>query len=308
MLDLDNISSSKELTNKYFNNSSIVTTIQNSIKIVKQFGDYCGIIISETDIQQYKLNIKYFEQIILTAFEFDDSNQFINIIVYNNSKILLKISLKINDDPIISYIENDKSGFIKSIDKNSIKIKPGEYLINFAHCLLSFVGITRVRLDDDSHLIIQSNNTTYNVKLWLYLLLTKGHSWYIKFGYESINISDLHFAINDVKNINLNDIITQLELAINLKKDLDFFFVETSRKIIDLINFSNANTLEKFVSSQTIELFSELTNNLSQSIYANGITCGNIFIEFPWHQKIHYLFITNVMQVNNCIANHYFKF
>ena len=87
---------------------------------------------------------------------------------------------------------------------------------------------------------------------------------------------------------------------------LDDFFVTTSKAIIEIISKSDSETLEDFTKTQTLEMFGELTNYLTQSIYNRAIIIDNDYesLTFSWHAKISNLFVLNVSQVNNNIKNY----
>lgn len=309
-LNLDELKSISNIDSS-FSAKTICSTIYNLIALVKKFGKYIGIVQRDTTIEQYNIIITYLKFELSVIFELDNTSQFIDIVIYNDDQVktFLRLSLKINDEPTIKYIENDHSGKIPNILYENIKLKPGEYLINFAHCLLSFIGIDRVRLDDDSLLILNKNNTQYKIKLWLYHLLTKGHSWYSKFGYTPSNsyINELEMALDNVKKINLKEIVNILNKIIYHisdpnKSEIDKNLIYISKEIIQIIG-SFTDTLECFTKTFPIESFSILTNNLTQSVFAKTIIIGSNseLIDFSWYKTIRQLFIHNVCQVNNNI-------
>lgn len=308
-LNLDKLKSVKEIES-YFSTKTMSATICNLNLLVKKFGKHNGIIQRDTDVEQYSITITYLKFDLVVFFEFDFTGQFTDIIIYNNdqTKKYLRITLTINDDSTIKYIENDRTGTIPTINEKNIILKPGEYLINFAHCFLSFVGLNRVRLDDDSLLIIKKNDTEYRIKLWLYCLITKGKSWYSKFGYSPPNVNELEMTLNDIKNIDLGSVTEILGEIISYYLDTNEsvtnkHLVNVSKEIVQIIG-SFTGTLENFTKSNSIELFSTLTNNLDQSVFAKKIFLDkkSKLIEFPWYQIINNLFMSNVCQINNNIT------
>lgn len=315
-LNLDQLKSVNDVE-KSFSSKTMSATVCNLISLVKKFGKYNGIVQRDTDIEQHVITMIYLKFELLVFFELDYTNQFVDIVIYNDdqTKTYLRIALRINDEPTIKYIENDRSGKIPTIQQENIKLKPGEYLINFAHCLLSFMGLNRVRLDDDSLLILRKNDIEYKIKLWLYYLLTNGKSWYSKFGYGPCNsyVSELEMTLNDVKKINLGEIINILNKIVTYhpesnKLDLDGDLISISKKIIQIVG-SYTDTLENFTKKYPIEMFSALTNNLSQSVFARKIFIGNESepMEFPWYETIRNLFLFNVCQVNNNVTRCFFS-
>ena len=253
--------------------------IYKLIETVKQYGKNIGILYRDIgQVFQYLLRIKYLGNINQVIFEFDTIHQFINIVCYNNdqTKTYLKIFLSIIDEPTIKYIENDRSGFIPSYCDEKISLKPGEYLINISHCLLAFIGFNRVRLDDDSCLVTKNNNgEEIRTKLWLYYLLKNGKSWYSKFGYEPGNssIQEYNMLIADVRKLKLQEISACLKqmLAANNKCYLDTSLVEISGKIVALIGQTD-ETLYQYTNNHSLEKFTCLTNNLTQSMYSKNVS------------------------------------
>jgi len=278
ILDLDVSKSIKDFE-KSINTQYSNDTIYKLIELVKFFGQKIGTIYLDFhELTQYALTIKYLKCELPLVFEFDCLHQFINVVYYNNdqTKTYLKFFLSINDDPTIKYVENDHSGIIPSYQDKNIKLKPGEYLINLCHCLATFIGFYRIRLDDDSYLI--TKDTTGNemrTKLWLYYLITKGKSWYAKFGYEPGN-SNVHEYLNnisDARNIRLDSVCLCLKkiLFAPNKDYLDDVLVTSAEKIVDLIGLSN-ETLHEYTTNHTLEEFTDLTNNLTQSIFARSVS------------------------------------
>ena len=328
LLDLDVSKSIKYLENS-IDTKYLKDTINKLIKLIKFFGKNIGSVYHDIEkTHQYKLQIKYLNHILPIFFEFDYTYQFINILYYNSdqTKIYLKLYLSINDDPTIKYIENDHSGNIPSYHNNNINLKPGEYLINFSHCLLSYIGFERTRLDDDSYLItINSQGNEIRTKLWLYYLLKYGKSWYSKFGYEPANINahEYNMYIADVGNIKLDKISSCLNKVLSAP-NVNYFdplLVDISQKIIELIGCSEKNIYE-YTKNHSLEDFTNLTNNLSQSIFSREISIqinndnssdnkGNkpqyYNLDFFWFQKYKKLLIGNVMQINNNIKKYFLQ-
>jgi hypothetical protein len=353
ILDLNKMKSIKyferDIDTKYLTN-----TIRKLIELVKMFGKNNGSIIRDIgETTQYKLLIKYLIHVLPIFFEFDYSYQFVNIIYYNNdqTKTYLKLFLSINDEPTIKYVENDHSGNIPSYHDDNINMKPGEYLINFSHCLLSYIGFERIRLDDDSYLITTNSfGNEMRTKLWLYRLLCHGKSWYSKFGYEPGNTSihEYDLLITDVGNIKLCDILSCLKKlleAANIKY-FDQNLVQTSQKLVKLIDASN-ETIYQYTKNHTLEEFTDLTNNLTQSIFGRNVSlqiknsktifgrnvslqiknskticCEEIGsdaesgeennmqyydLEFFWFDKYKKLLIGNVIQINNNIKKYFYQ-
>lgn len=315
-LNLDVSNTVKEL-DPLFTTNSIHSTIYRLIELIKKYGKYIGIVSRDTgDILQYILNIKYLGITLPLVFEFDFIQQYINICFYNGdqTKTYLKLFLSINDDPIIKYVENDKSGTVPSYSNNTILLKPGEYLVNFSHCFFNYLGFSRVRLDDDSVLIMYDNEgAEIRIKLWLYLLLTKGKSWYAKFGYEPCNSSDYSMKINDVRNINLvsvRDHLKNILLRTNFN-DLDEMLTNAIKELFTILENCNG-TLEDYVKNNDIIKAGILLNKLYQSIYSKKFYIMNeddseTMITFDWFNKFHDLFHINACQINNNISNWFVK-
>jgi hypothetical protein len=305
-------------------------TIHRLIEMIKHYGKYVGVSYRDVGhVLQYSLKTKYLKNILNAMFEFDMTQQYIIIVYYNDdqTKTYLKLFLSVNDEPTIKYIENDRSGFVPCYTDDKINLKPGEYLMHMAHCLLSYIGFTRIRLDDDSYLITKNTNgNEIRTKLWLYYLLKNGKSWYSKFGYAPGNCSILEYnlLITDVKILKLKEISACLRqiLSANNKKYLDNSLVEISEKIILIIGQSD-HTLYDYTICHSLEEFTNLTNNLTQSIYSKNVTleikkemndsdlssedCDYEYytLNFPWYHLIRKLLIANITQINNDIKNHY---
>ena len=312
MLDLDTINSITTI-DPTINTALIDQAIYKIIRLLRMNSVFIGTEHRDIGpIEKQVLDVKYLNHTLPITFEYDNSFQFITI-VYNSqdlTKNYLKVFICINDNPTIKYIENDRSGAVPSYADDKIFLKPGEYLVNLTHRLLSFMGFKRCRLDDDSHLNgLDSKGTTMHTKLWLYYLIIKRKSWYAKFGYQPANITTTEYQllITDVRSIDLQEVVsclTKLLTAPN-KEYLDTFLVETSQSVVNLVSAYKGNLYEYTV-SHTLEEFTKLTNNLTQSIYRTNIlieTNGQyLTLEFPWFRKFINLFVANVLQVNNDIA------
>lgn len=303
------------------NTTYLPETVYKLIELIKNYGKFIKKHTADIDIYQYAIKYCYLKKFITLYFEFDMTYQYINISIYNpnTENFCLKIFLSITEQPIIKYIENDKTGFITGYNDEKIKLKTGEYLINFAHCFLSHIGYQRCRLDDDSYLIIENENgVKVKVKLWLYYLLIHEKSYYAKSGYNPANSTDYEYLIRirDVQNINLPEIKQKLEAVINSenKHYLDKTLVETSQRITEIIKDFNG-TLLQYTRGHDIITFAKLVNNLFQSIFSKKVMIKNSKnqdekynqLDFPWYDKYMALFIANVCQVNNNIGNFYYR-
>lgn len=295
-MDLDTIKSIKEL-NVVIDTKHSIGTICTLIQLVQTHGTFMKIDSRDTgNIYQYSIQFKYLNNILPITFEFDSTNQYIEVIYYGINTVYLKIHLSIIDYPMIKYVHNDKSN-IPGYSDGNITMKPGAYLMNFAHCLISFIGYDRVRLDDESHLIKSVDGIEIRTKLWLYLLVVKGRSWYAKFGYVPVvNYTEYTIALNDFRNVKLCDVVTTLNLS--LINNTDSHFVENSTSIINLIGSSD-QTMMEYTMSHTIDEFTTLTNRLTQSIYEK--------YKFPWYELYKRLLFANVMQINNCVSGSFYK-
>lgn len=331
ILDLD-VSASVNDLDPCINVKYIGASIQQIIQLIKNHGKYNTTIITNiSEMSQYYLPIKYLGHLLPVYFEFDVIGQYIYALIYNSdqTKTFLKLHVSIIDEPTIKYVENDRSGFIPQISSGEITLKPGEYLVNFSHCFFYYLGFNRSRLDDDSLFINKKfGGEEIRTKLWLYMLLTKYKSWYAKFGYEASNSSppEYEFAVKSVCSIKLQDISILLKNTLaNHRTHLNSNFVEVSNKLVEIIGDST-ETLAEYTKNHSLEEFSLLTNNLSQSIYSKKI---NIYddedededgdeddvklsqtkenITFDWYDKLHQLFVANVCQINNNIGNYFCK-
>lgn len=315
ILDLDKCISINELA--YVDSKNMSSTLYQIIDLVKKFGRYMGIMYRDIgQFLQYQLDIKYLDNKIPIIFEFDNGVQFINIMYCNNNqdKTYLKLYLSISDEPTIKYIENDHSGFVPNFNDGKRILKPGEYLVHFSHSFFHFIGFKRVRLDDDSHLIrIDSEGREIRTKLWLYSLLTKGKSWYSKFGYAPGNSSmeEINNFVGDVRDIKLGDVKKELVDVMNNYTDFDDNLTKLSRALVDLIGESTENLIE-YTINHSIEEFTKLTNHLFQSVFGKKYylfhvsNSNEVVVEFHWYELYNKLFVANVMQVNNDITHHYF--
>jgi hypothetical protein len=337
MLDLDISKSIKELKVSV-NPKYMGDLLYGLIETIKKYGKYIGdIYIEYSKIFQYTIPVKYLSHTFYLVFEFDHSIQYINIVYYNHnqSKTYLKIFLSINDEPTIKYLENDKSGYVSGYSDDKIFLRPGEYLVNFAHCLMSYIGFYRMRLDDDSYLITKNkNNEEIKTKLWLYYLIKNKRSWYAKFGYIPGNctINEYHMLIGDVCSIKLDEISLKLKqiLSASNNHQFDQGLMAATIFLVEHIGQSS-ETLYEYTINHCLEDFTLLTNQLFQSFFSRNLNILNsnqnkknskndddesddeicasshTTIDFPWFNTIKKLLVVNVMQINNNISNHYYK-
>lgn len=274
ILDLDKSTSIQDYE-PGININYIGDTIYKIITLVKKFGTYLGLIEREIgDVTQYQLPMKYLNHISNFIFEFDSSYQYIYVYLYNSeqTKTYLKLYLSISDEPTIKYVENDHSNIVPTYSDNNITLKGGAYLINFAHCFMHYIGFNRMRLDDDSYLMqTNSEGLVIKTKLWLYLLLTKGTSWYSKFGYQpaNTNINEYLLRISDMKKIRLDEVHSRLKDIINSPnvEYLDEHLVDSCHKLISIIG-NSTQTLGEYTLTHSIYEFTDLTNHLTQSIFS----------------------------------------
>lgn len=324
ILDLDLSHSIKDYDDT-INAKHMIGTLYKIINLIVKFGKYIAIIYNPiVNTYQYSLNVKYLKRMIPIIFEFDNDCKYINIVYYNKdqTKTYLKIRLSMIDDPMITYIENDKNSVLPSYSDDKISLKPGEFLIHFCHKLISYLGFNRIRLDDDSHLkTISKTGIEIKTKLWLYSLISKGKSWYEKFGYiqSNCNNTEYQMKIMDMQNIKLDDVVSVLKNIINVqnKKYIENDLLEISQTLCQLIGPSK-ETLYEYTINHDLEDFTILTNYLTQDIFGRKI---NIFstdslednenkyttIEFPWYNRYKELFIANVLQTNNDVNNSFYK-
>jgi hypothetical protein len=268
ILDLDKVQSIKEYVT--LNVANKFHTIYTLIALVQKYGTLIkkeqGLLINQSC---YQLCIKYLGHLLPILYLFDDTAKFLDMkyCLGTPYKCHLHIAFEFNDDPMIKWIETN--GDIPTYIESSIKLGKGEYLMNFAHCFLAFVGFKRSRLDDDSYLVI---NDSTKIKLWLYLLVTKGLTWYHKFGYVPCNKSPLEYqlAIKDIQSIQLDKVIASY------------------KNFGDLIDDPN-QTLSTYAQTHSLEQTAVLFNELFQSKYQS----------FFWYQIYHKLFIGNVCQTND---------
>jgi hypothetical protein len=325
-LDMDRIESVNSL-GIHINPTYSQDTIIKLISLIKFFGSNMTIIErNHLEEFQYHLSIKYLNQKLPVTFEFDASCQYLNVVFYNTdqTKTYLKISISLLDCPYLKYIESDGSAFLPEYQDSNIVLGKGEYLIHFAHRFINFIGHNTMRLDDDSYLIKATNPLTnptdrvIKTKLWLYLLITKGRSWYKKFGYVPSSVSFLEYdmIIEDVRQIRLNDIyklVTKILDANNLS-DCDINLkiqLEQIKSILLPLDLDNSiRTLFTYSKSASLEEFTELTNCLTQSVFGKQYVLMfdkmTEFVVFSWHELCNKLFIANVMQINNDISNSFY--
>ena len=275
--------------------------------IIKQWAKYD---FHTSYIMVYKMPIKYLNRVIICQIEIDKNCQFINILYDNEdrSKNYLKIVLSINDEPTIKYVCSDKADHIKPYINGQVDIKPGAYLINFAHALLSFIGYDRTRLDDDSSLILNiDNDQIISAKLWLYCLLTKNCSFYHKFGYNASNVmpGELDLLITDAKNISLSKIVGCLcsknvdnSIKNSNNNSINNSTNNASSDIIEMVGDYDG-TLYDYTMSHSIIEFAKLTNLLDQNIFDNDY--------YFWYGILRKLYVANVCQTNNNIKNHFHR-
>ena len=269
ILDIDKLKSINDYIS--INTTNKFQTIYLLIRLIQSYG-------TQINKTTYKLCVRYLDRVIPLIYVFDDTCQFIDIKyetqLSTEIKCNLHIYLSYNDDPIIRWIESNSSV------PTYLDIGRGEYLMNFAHCFLNFIGFSRVRLDDDSYLPLQQTNT--KLKLWLYLLLTNGRSWYAKFGYVPSNTSALEYQllISDLKSIRLDKIISRLRQR-EIKSELDTIIGDS------------VQTLEEYTKSHSLEECAVMFNTMFQSTFKT----------FFWYDIYYKLFLANICQTCDTINN-----
>lgn len=166
-------------------------TIQSITKILYERGEWIchhnspEWIVDIGDLKgscEYVASFKYLDQTqLLTFYCFVTHTRIVYKLPATNGCVIhLSIVVCDKDNPHISWIRGGKSVPTPSM-------KPGIYLMNLAHRLLSFLGYTSAELDDDSY--IDFGNDVMAL-LWLYLLLTRGTGWYYKFGYHPVHTEE----------------------------------------------------------------------------------------------------------------------
>jgi hypothetical protein len=276
-LDLDTLKSIND--HVHINTINKFQTIYKLIHLIKTYG-------FKKCVNMYDMNIKYLNKIMLISYEFDDTGRYI-IIKYdsNTNKKMSNLILNFTDydDPFISWIKKGKYVPTYESDDTGIVLGPGEYLINFVHRFLHFIGYKRVRLDDDSYLKIKKpDGTKIKAKLWLYLLIKQGRNWYSKFGYTSSNIStgEYNLLINDIRSINLTHVSKELS---------------PENHLFELIKELPLNqTLYEYIQSHDIYTNMDLLNNLFQSVHK----------ETYWGKLYDRIFVANICQTNDNMDNY----
>jgi len=247
------------------------------IQIIQHFGIHIGgIYRDDIEVTQYLFNVQYLKQTLDIIFEFDSFKQYVGIIFYNNIKTqekkYLEIVIALNDIPYLKYIENDKSPIIPIYSDSNIKLGGGEYLMNLTHKLLHFIGFTNCRLDDDSHLKL---GYQFRAKLWLYLLIKNGKSWYHKFGYlpSTVSVAEYNLLIEDMRKLKLSTIQEHIKRVRECPK-LEFYYpnlVASANNLYNLlISYPSIETVYDFIMSQDINISSQFLNELTQSVYGRS--------------------------------------
>ncbi len=274
MLDIDSSKSIKdfEIT---INTKYLSDAIYKLIELIKKYGLDLGSVNRETGIaQQFKLGIKYLGVFLPIIFEFDHTFQYIYILLYSADcqKTLLKLFVSITEGPIIKYVENDRSGQILPYQDANIYLKPGEYLINFAHAIFSYIGFDRMSLEDDSYLntIDPKTGTIVKTKLWLYSLLTKGKSWYSKFGYVPANhsMNEYNLRIMDVQKISLKKVIITCKIIVDYNYS-NSNLVAICASIINILDKTLCTTLREYALSESIFDYALLIQHMSIAYLRN---------------------------------------
>ncbi len=319
ILDLDANESISTLVDLDVRN--LTNTLYHLGNLIKMHGTY----ESTTYVHPYDASIKQFYRLSLrylgfclgTVFELSISQQLINritLLLYNvdRTKIYLNLCISMADDPMLIYIENDQTGYIPTYTDANVKLSGGAYLMNMCHCFLTYIGFDRMRLDDDSYLVVKNNvGDSIKTKLWLYLILTKGRNWYAKFGYISIN-PDQPILIADVKNIRLDHIVDQLLQVMTLHQSgrlLDTSLITSTKDILSIIGEENISglTLETYAQTRPFIRTALLLNNLGQSVFTKPLQSGTHNICFTWAEPYHKLAIANIVQTNNNISNYVYR-
>ena len=299
-------------------------TIHKLIEMIKKYGTF---IRSDNEwigaVHQYHFEVKYLNKIVPLTMIFDDTYQYIQmkyvrIIDPDILKCYLYLFLSINDEPTIKWIENDHSIYTLTYSDSKITLGGGEYLINFVHCLLSYIGYDRCRLDDDSYLVTKdSDGTETRCKLWLYLLLTKGKSWYHKFGYRPSSCTPIEYdiALSDLQKMSFEVIsshLTRVQRATN-KDLLDERLIEAVNHLALLVENKEGLVSVYLAETKESDIIISLLNALFDSFFSKTYYLTEVNeweqtqISFPWYKPYCQMLLANMLQSNNNIKESFYK-
>ena len=306
------------------------------IRTIKQFGRRIGDkSYNDMVCEQYALYVRYLTKTVCLIFEFDESQQFIRVVFYNEdqTKFWLKLWLSITDDPIIQYVENDRSDSVPSFESSECKLKPGEYLVHLSHCFFAYLGFTRCRLDDDSYLVtFNRQGDEMRTRLWLYYIMMHGRSWYAKFNYSpaTCSVSEYELLIRDARAIKLKDVIQDTKSILRQRDPggdsddeeegsgsprnkgaelIECIRFKIAREILPMTDVKRARdcTLEEFTRAHTLDQFSDLTNELLQSAFSRDPKLNGKPYTFTWHETLERLRVVNTIQINNDVMRSFHK-
>lgn len=289
-LNLDNDTTIKEVDTFFNHAHSEQESIYRFIKLLQKYG--------RKNKDHYILNITYLTKDLELCFVHDSCMKFLRIYYTVNGETYLKICFRSGvSDPLIEWIKDDHRGNIPKADG----INGASYLINLSHRLLSYLGYDRCALDDDSYLEL----TGTKCKLWLYLLLTRGRSWYAKFGYVSEIYSQEEYLlrVRDLKNISLHKIDeTLVEIEKNVIEE-----IKGKIKAIREITSIHQGTLEQYSKNNNVEDVAKLINLLFDSSFCKEYTIGSRVIKCEWYCVYERIFLANINQINSNIRRSYVR-
>lgn len=229
---------------------------------------------------KYLINIKYLNHIFYTEFDYSKSEEMLVLKYYSNK-----------DDPNCKYnlelVFSKRSPEIRWIEKGpnvpsyldangTVILGEGEFLINFAHRFINFLSYDKIYLDDDSMLRLPSGQA---LKLWLYLIITKGRSWYSKFGYANLNTnpSEYEYLVNKLQEFDV-------EYIYNILREKYALTAGTLLKYLE----GKSGRLQSFIKDLSLDDAAIFTNTLYHSSFQKE----------KWYDLIHQVFLANILMVN----------
>lgn len=233
-----------------------------------------------THHRRYSINIKYLNHIFYTEFNYSKSEETLILKYYSdrndpNCKYNLELVFS-KRNPEIRWIEKGPN-VPKYLDANgTVILGEGGFLINFAHRFINFLSYDKIYLDDDSMLRLPSGQT---LKLWLYLIITKGRPWYSKFGYVSLNTnpSEYEYLVNKLQEFDIEFIYNILREKYALTAGILLKYLE-----------GKTGRLQSFIKELSLDDAAVFINTLYHSSFQKE----------KWYDLIHQVFLANILMVN----------
>lgn len=155
------------------------------------------------------------------------------------------------------YIESIRSG--KGEELPDIQYKRGEFTMNTILKLLKYLGYKYTYLIDESNIRMIEDNEYYNINLKMYTYLTKGRTWYNKFGFVNKPHAYYETILKDMKNI-FNEsisIINHVTFKNNEYDNMDphVIIIKKAKACIKNKYYWNTVTYERFTKCDIVTVY-----------------------------------------------------